>query len=143
MEPNFRNGDYLIVDELTYRLHAPQRGDVVVFKYPLDISQKYIKRIIGLPGETVVVKDGKVFVSSLGNERQLQEQAYLPTYLLTPGEVKVSLGPNQYFVLGDNRPASSDSRRWGILPAKDLIGRVLIRAWPPGALAYLGHTISY
>lgn len=136
MGPNFENGDYLIIDELSYRLRDPQRGEVVVFKYPNNPSQRFIKRIIGLPGETVEVKDGKVAI--LGREGQkftLDESGYLPGDIFTPGTAKLILKNNQFFVLGDNRPASSDSRGWGALPQEDIIGRVLIRAWPFAALA--------
>lgn len=133
MEPNFGNGDYLIIDQLSYRLREPQRGEVIVFKYPKQPSQRYIKRIVGLPGETVEIKDGKVTVSG----SQLEESTYLSEFVFTdPREFKtITLGQNQYFVLGDNRIASSDSRIWGPLPEEDIIGRVLIRAWPFTALA--------
>lgn len=131
MEPNFENGDYLIIDEISYRFREPQRGEVIVFKYPNNPSQRYIKRIIGLPGETVEVKDGKVFIA---NER-LDESSYFPGEIFTPGSAQLSLGNNEFFVLGDNRIASSDSRSWGVLPRNDIIGRVFIRAWPFAALA--------
>lgn len=131
MEPNFENGDYLIVDELSYRLRAPERGEVIVFKYPEDTTQRYIKRIIGLPGETVEISDGKVEISK-GNQppQVLNELSYLAPSVYTSGDLKVTLGPNQYFVLGDNRPVSSDSRVWGVVPRSDIIGRVYFRAWP-------------
>jgi len=129
MEPNFENGDYLIIDELSYRLGDPKRGEVVVFKYPNDISQRYIKRIIGLPGETVEVKDGNVIITDDKGEWVLEESVYLPG-IMTPGDVKVTLNEGEYFVLGDNRASSSDSRRWGVLPRKDIIGKVAVRAWP-------------
>lgn len=135
MEPNFQNGDYLIIDELSYRFREPQRGEVIVFKYPNDTSQRYIKRVIGLPGETVEIENGKVTVVNQAGEKTLEEAKYLPDNIYTAGDIKKTLGSDEYFVLGDNRAASSDSRRWGTLPQKDIIGRVLIRAWPPTALA--------
>lgn len=136
MESNFENGDYLIIDELSYRFKDPKRGEVVVFKYPNNPSQRYIKRIIGLPGETVAVKDGKVTIfSKEGKESLLDESAYLPGNIFTPGNIQLVLRGDQFFVLGDNRAASSDSRSWGALPENDIIGRVLIRAWPFAALA--------
>lgn len=135
MEPNFYNGDYLIVDELTYQFRAPQRGEVVVFKYPNDTTQRYIKRIIGLPGETVVISSGKVFVYQDGSPVALDESVYLPKTTQTQGSTKITLDKNEYFVLGDNRAVSADSRAWGLLPEKDLIGRVFFRAWPFSALA--------
>lgn len=131
MEPNFETGDYLIIDELSYRFRNPQRGEVIVFKYPQNPSQRYIKRIIGLPGETIEIKNNKVMI----NNKELDERNYLPISIQTPGNTLITLAENEYFVLGDNRLASYDSRRWGPLPKKDIIGRVLIRAWPLTALA--------
>jgi signal peptidase I len=133
MEPAFENGDYLIIDEISYRFSNPQRGEVVVFKYPQDTSQRYIKRIIGLPGEIVEIKDGKIFISG----KPLEETNYLPPNFFTPdfGFMRITLGENEYFVLGDNRLHSSDSRRWGTVPREDIIGRVFVRAWPFSALA--------
>jgi len=135
MEPNFETGDYLLVDELSYRLRQPQRGEVVVFKYPENLSQRYIKRIIGLPGETVEVKAGEVFIYRQGKTQELDESSYLAGKTRTPGAVKVTLAADEYFVLGDNRAVSYDSRRWGALPRKDIVGRVFLRAWPFRALA--------
>jgi len=137
MEPNFENGDYLIVDEISFRLRSPERGEVVVLKYPNDPSQRYIKRIIGLPGETVEIKEGKVIIGY----KVLDESDYLPASTFTVGNKTMVLGPDQYFVLGDNRIASSDSRSWGVLPKKDIIGRALIRAWPFAALAKFGTPV--
>jgi signal peptidase I len=135
MEPNFEDGDYLIIDEISYRFRDPQRGEVVVFKYPNNLSQRYIKRIIGLPGETVEIENGQVIISSEGGEKILEESDYFPSSIFTPGDVQLSLGENEYFVLGDNRSSSSDSRRWGALPQEDIVGRVFLRAWPFTALA--------
>lgn len=135
MEPNFENGDYLIVDELSFRFRDPQRGEVVVFKYPNNLSQRYIKRMIGLPGETVEIKDGKIILFDQEGGRVLDESDYLSSSIQTPGDIRVTLAENEYFVLGDNRYASSDSRRWGSLPREDIVGRVVLRAWPFAALA--------
>lgn len=135
MEPNFEDGNYLIVDELSFRLRDPQRGEVIVFKYPNNPSQRYIKRIIGLPGETIEVKDAKVVVFNQEGGRILDESEYLSPAIQTPGDIQISLAENEYFVLGDNRYASSDSRRWGALPREDIVGRVVLRAWPFTALA--------
>ncbi len=134
MEPNFQNGNYLIVDEITYKFRQPERGEVIVFRYPQDLSQRYIKRIIGLPGETVEIKDGKVEISKNFETKVLDESIYLPSNLTTPGNIKITLDDNDYFVLGDNRPASSDSRSWGTLPKQDIIGRVFLRALPFASL---------
>jgi len=134
MEPNFENGDYLIVDEISYRFQNPQRGEVVVFKYPNDTSQRYIKRIIGLPGETIEIQDGKIEVFNKERQKVLIETSYLPQVVFTAGDMKIDLKGDEYFVLGDNRFASADSRRWGPLPRKDIIGRVIFRAWPFASL---------
>lgn len=148
MEPNFEDGDYLIVNELGFKetnlgaagktlvnigsFREMARGDVVVFRYPRQPQQFFIKRVIGLPGEEVRVESGKV--SIVNNEHPegfvLDESAYLPKGLMTSGSVDRKLGKDEYFVLGDNRQASHDSRAWGPVPKYDVIGRVLIRAWP-------------
>jgi len=130
MEPNFSSGDYLIVDEITYRFRPPQRGEVVVFKYPDDPSQRYIKRIIGLPGETIEIEEGKVIIYNKEGGRMLEESGYLSSSVFTSGNLRLTLGGNEYFVLGDNRIASADSRRWGPLPQENIVGRALIRVWP-------------
>ena len=136
MEPNFENGDYLIVDQLSYRFREPQRGEVVVFKYPQNPSQRYIKRIVGLPGETIEIENGKIIIYQENSETLvLDESSYLSPYLQTPGDIQVSLAENEYFVLGDNRAVSADSRKFGPLPRENIIGRVFLRAWPFTALA--------
>jgi signal peptidase I len=137
MDPNFENGDYLIVDELSYNFRAPERGEVVVFKYPNDLSQRYIKRIIGLPGETVEIQGGKITILNASGKDILNEE-YLSPGTLTLGDIKVTLGEKEYFVLGDNRASSSDSRRWGVLPEEDIIGRVFLRAWPLSGFTAFG-----
>ncbi|MFQ6049843.1 MAG: signal peptidase I [Candidatus Paceibacterales bacterium] len=135
MEPNFTDGDYLIIDEVSYRLREPQRGEVVVFKYPKNPSQHYIKRIVALPGEIIEIKEGKVIILNEEEGQILDESEYLSPLLQTPGNVRLSLDGNEYFVLGDNRTSSSDSRRWGPLPRENIVGRVVIRAWPFTAFA--------
>ena len=137
MEPSFYSGDYLIVDEFTYNfIEEPQRGDVVVFDYPLNPNFKYIKRVIGLPGETISIKDGVITIKTvLGEELVLDEEEYLSdsliqewVYLNDLGEQ--TLGETEYFVMGDNRNGSSDSRKWGALPEKNIDGKVLFRFSP-------------
>lgn len=128
MEPNFNNGNYLLVDELTYHLRAPERGEVIVFHYPKDTSVYFIKRIIGLPGETVSITGGVVTVTDKGQKEVLKEP-----YIADPGtfsDFTETLGPGQYFVMGDNRNASFDSRSWGPVPASDIVGLVRLRLWP-------------
>lgn len=132
MEPTFDDGEYLVVDELSYRIHEPQRGDVIVFRYPDDPSQFFIKRIIGLPNETVSIENGQVIIRN-GQYQQgvmLDESLYLPESVRTGGQLTMHLNAEEYFVLGDNRPASSDSRSWGVLKRKAIIGRAWIRAYP-------------
>ena len=132
MEPNFENGEYLIIDEISYNLGKPRRGEVIVFRYPADPSQFYIKRIIGLPEEKVVISSGKIRIA---NQRYpqgfvLDEDKYSIGSHATPGETNVTLGVDEYFVLGDNRGASSDSRVFGAVPEENIIGRAWVRAWP-------------
>ena len=133
MEPNFHERDYLIIDQISYRFRDPKRGEVIVFKSPHSPSHKYIKRIIGLPGETVEIKDGKIRISGVN----LNESEYLPDFVFTDnkGFEKITLGENEYFVLGDNRVLSSDSRVWGPLSREKIVGRVFVRLWPFSALA--------
>ena len=142
MEPNFQQGDYLVIDELSFRFRDPERGEVIVLKFPGNTSQRYIKRIIGLPGETVKVQDGKVAVLKDGKEIILNESNYLPPNLQTPGNTNLSLKDNEYFMLGDNRLFSSDSRQWGVLSKNLIVGRVLLRLFPPNAFAKI-HEPSY
>ncbi|MBI1961456.1 MAG: signal peptidase I [Parcubacteria group bacterium] len=138
MEPTYYNREYLIIDELSYRFNPPERGEVVVFRYPLDESQFFIKRIIGLPGERIVVRDGAVTVyrETFPDGAALSEP-YLADGTVTAGEADVTLGDGEYFVMGDNRSASLDSRRFGPLPLRDIIGRAWLRGWPFDRLGVL------
>lgn len=148
METNFKDGDYLIINELGYKktdidisgnhlftvdtFKDLKRGDVAVFRYPKDPKQFFIKRVIGLPGEQVKVEGGRVTIFNNDNPEGflLDESSYLKKDLMTNGAVTVALNMEEYFVLGDNRQFSHDSRAWGPLPKEDVIGKVLIRAWP-------------
>lgn len=148
METNFKDGDYLIINELGYKqtdvkvgdVHLfdvntfkdLKRGDVVVFRYPKDPKQFFIKRVIGLPGEQVKIEGGRVTIFNSENPEGfiLDESSYLPNHPVTNGAVTSSLNTQEYFVMGDNRQFSHDSRAWGPLPKDDVIGKVLIRAWP-------------
>jgi signal peptidase I len=120
MEPNFSNSDYLIVDELSYQFSNPGRGDVIVFKSPTYPSQNFIKRIIGLPGEEIIIEGGTIKVIKGEKETILNESEYI--FERTTGDVHIVLNNHQYFVLGDNRDSSYDSRRWGPLPKENIIG---------------------
>ena len=129
MEPNFQNGDYLLVDELAFRFREPARGEVVVFKYPLDPKSYYIKRVIGLPGERVVIDGKSVTVYEKNGGKQVLKEDYVARMMnMDKGDYTVKEG--EYFVMGDNRDFSYDSRRWGALPIADMIGLVRFRLWP-------------
>jgi signal peptidase I len=128
MEPNFQNGNYLLIDELVYRFRTPERGEIIVFKYPGDHRSYYIKRIIGLPGERVVVDAGKVTVYRNGDFKVLEEP-YLPPNVVA-GHTETTLAADQYFVMGDNRNFSYDSRNWGPVARSEIVGMVRFRLWP-------------
>jgi signal peptidase I len=131
MVPNFSNGDYLLVDELTYHIRTPERGEVIVFRYPNDPSTYFIKRIIGLPGEKVRVQDGHVTVINKEHPNGIEiPEAYLPSTTITNGATEFTLTNDQYFVLGDNRPFSFDSRSWGPLEKDHIVGLARLRLWP-------------
>lgn len=148
MEPNFEDGEYLIVNEFGYKDTSIGIGDshfftinhfktvdrdrVVVFRYPLDPSKYFIKRVIGLPGEKIEIRNGHVTISNKEHPDGfvLDESKYLPKGLATSGDIVTTLKDNEYFVLGDNRPYSSDSRIWGAVPENLVVGEVLLRAWP-------------
>lgn len=128
MEPNFHESEYLIIDELSYRFREPERGEVIVFKHN---KEYFLKRIIGLPRETVKVAEGKVTIYNTANpEGVLIQEDYLPSDLITVGERVTVLGEDEYYVLGDNRPNSYDSRRFGPIDRDTMIGRAWFRGWP-------------
>lgn len=131
MEPTFSSGDYLLVDGLTYRFREPERGEVAVFKYPGNEMVYFIKRIVGLPGERVVVKDGKVTIFNDANPNGFAlDEKYYTEPGLTAGESDTVLNLTQYFVLGDNRSFSFDSRSWGSVERSEIVGIVRLRLWP-------------
>lgn len=133
MEPTFYDHEYLIVDEISYRFKNPVRGDIIVFRYPKDPQEYFIKRLIGLPGETIQIKDGKVIIY---NDKNIQgmvlDESYLPDGLNTYSNTddKITLGKDEYYMLGDNRNASKDSRSFGPVNETFITGRVLFRGWP-------------
>ena len=133
MEPNFHDHEYLIIDEISYRFNEPQRGDIIVFHYPYDTNEFFIKRIIGLPGETVQIKDGDVYISNqqYPDSFKLVED-YLDSDLATHtyNQSPVELITDQYYVLGDNRYVSKDSRSFGPVNEDLIVGRVFFRGWP-------------
>ena len=133
MEPNFKNGDYLIIDELTYRFREPERGEVVVFRYPQDSKVFFIKRVIGRPGERVVNRDGRLvaYPDGAADSAVLVSEPYLSPESRT-GDFDVTLGPGEYYVLGDNRSYSFDSRNWGAVGRGHIVGLVRLRIFPLG-----------
>lgn len=132
MEPNFQDHEYLIIDEISYRFREPARGEVIVMHSPLKQKEFFIKRVIGLPGETVTISDNQVSVSSdqQPNGMVLDESGYLPVGTKTVGNIVATLSSDEYFVMGDNRAASLDSRVFGSIDRKTIIGRAWVRAWP-------------
>jgi signal peptidase I len=132
MESNFQNKDYIIVDKLGYRFNRPLRGDVIVFKYPINPKDHFIKRIIGLPEETVEIKNNNIIIYNdhFPEGFVLEEDIYLDDFQRTKGSLRKKLGEDEYFVIGDNRMHSSDSRVWGPLHKSFISGRAWIRLWP-------------
>jgi signal peptidase I len=136
MDPTFWDGEYLIVDELSFRLEEPKRGEVLIFRYPDDPSKFFIKRLIGLPGETLTVTGDNVHIKTAdGKEFDLKEPYVEESRRQNLDNITTSLGAEEYFVMGDNRIGSSDSRRWGPVPRKLIVGRPLIRLIPPSKIA--------
>ena len=142
MHPTFENLDYLIIDEIIYAFRSPARGDVVVFRYPGNPSIFYIKRVIGLPGETVSINRGSVTISSTKGESFALNEPYIVNEDATYTK-SISLNDEEYFVMGDNRPNSSDSRIWGILPRKNITGRVDMRLLPIRESGFFPGSASY
>lgn len=132
MAPNFHTGHYLIIDELSYRFMEPKTGDVIVLRYPVDPKRFFLKRIIGVPGDTVSIKDGKVFITNAAYPKgfQLIEPYHVQKTYPAGQYSNVTLKADEYFVMGDNRSGSSDSRTWGIVPKEDIVGHALFRLFP-------------
>ncbi|QQG44992.1 MAG: signal peptidase I [Candidatus Sungiibacteriota bacterium] len=141
MEPNFHDKEYLIVDEVSYLLQEPKRGEAIVFRYPLGPRQFFIKRIIGLPGEGVDIKNGRVrVINNAYPEGFVLEEPYLtPPGRATRPDLRIKLAQGEYFVMGDNRDFSSDSRVWGTLNKKFIVGRALFRALPVTSLGFVAN----
>jgi signal peptidase I len=133
MEPNLHHGEFVIVSKINYRFGEPERGDVVVFDFPRNITQEYIKRVIGLPGEHIVVEDGNVYVNEI-----ILSEPYLIMEPQYEGEWVVP--EDTLFVLGDNRNNSSDSHTWGIVPMNNVIGEALVVYWPPSSWGLINGT---
>ncbi|MDO8505125.1 MAG: signal peptidase I [bacterium] len=131
MEPNFYDHEYLIIDELSYRFRAPLRGEIVVFRPPTDSTQFFIKRVVGLPGETVRSENGYVVIENAEHPEGVRlPESYLNSNAVTIGGQAVVLEPHQYYVMGDNRSSSLDSRQFGAIGRGTIVGRVWVRGWP-------------
>jgi signal peptidase I len=134
MKPNLHEGQYLIVNKIVYRLHPPRRGDVIIFHHPRNPGRDLIKRVIGLPGETVEIKGSGVYVNNV-----LLEEPYAFQQNLPRRPIPYILGPDEFFVMGDNRPNSDDSRRWGALKQDQIVGKAWVSYWPPGRWGGVPH----
>jgi signal peptidase I len=143
MVPAIHSKDYLVTDMVTYRLREPERGDVVVFRYPFDPSMYFVKRIIGLPGETVDIRDGMVIVRSTEGGETVLEEPYIADENKSHESTSSTLEEGEYFVLGDNRSGSSDSRVWGPLQEKFIVGRALVRLYPLQDIEILPGEFSF
>ncbi len=137
MMETFQSGEYLVVDQVTHYFEDPKRGEVVIFRYPRDPSKFFIKRVIGVPGDTVQIVDGEVTILNAENPTGfvLNEPYIEPMPQAAP--LTETLGDREYFVMGDNRSESSDSRAWGVLQEERIVGRALVRLFPPTELAFL------
>src|SRR3989344_3515321 len=140
MYPFLDNGDHLLTEKVTYRFKEPERGDIIVFQFPLDRSKDYIKRIIALPEEKIQVKNNQIIIYNIDNpEGLVLEEKYLSEDTVTEGREFIKEGQivevpeNSYAVFGDNREKSADSRQWGFITRNDIVGRAVLRWWPPQA----------
>lgn len=137
MDNTFHSGEYLIVDQVSYHFQDPSRGDVVIFRYPRDPSKFFIKRIIGLPGDTITIENATVTITNEAHpDGFVLDEPYIKSMAPAP-KLTETLGEREYFVMGDNRDQSSDSRAWGVLQEERIVGRALIRLFPPDELDYL------
>jgi signal peptidase I len=133
MRPTLQDGEFILVNRLAYRLGTPSRGDIVVFRFPLDPSQDLIKRVIGLPGDHVAIRGGSLYLNE-----QIVPEAYIANAPEYSGEWIVP--EENLFVLGDNRNDSSDSHSWGMLPLQNVVGKAELIYWPPPEWAMLQHS---
>lgn len=139
MEPNFQNGDYILTNKLIYKMRDPKRGDIVIFKSPSNKDIDYIKRVIGLPGEVIVLKDQHFYINDVLLEEQYEYNK--PIYgesFMQEGE-EIIIPEDHYFVVGDNRPGSSDSREFGPVTKFDFIGQAFLRYWPTASFGIIPH----
>lgn len=145
MEPTFHNAEYLMVEKVHYTLSTPQRGDIIVFKYPLNPSLNYVKRVIGLPGDRVVIANGKVVIFNNDHTEGLTlDETYLSASQLTRvngdgRERSWVVAPDSFFVMGDNRDHSDDSRSWGLVPKANVVGKVWVTVYPVNEFGLVQH----
>lgn len=139
MEPNFHDGDYILTNKIIYKLVEPKRGDIVIFKSPANKDIDYIKRVIGLPGETVELREQHFYINGtlLTEPYEYNKPVYGGSFLQEG--VQVTIPDGYYFVSGDNRPGSSDSREFGFVPLEDFIGKALLRYWPTTAVGIIAQ----
>lgn len=144
MEPNFHDHEYLIINQISYRIDDPARGDTVVFRYPFDQRQYFIKRVIGMPGERVKILSNQVIIiNSEHPDGEVLSEEYLSPTAQTVGEIDVTLGEQEYYLLGDNRQSSLDSRAFGPVKKELIIGKTLFRGWPLGRVGPVTNTLDY
>ncbi len=134
MEPTLYSGEFVVVNKLAYKFGTPVRGDIIVFHFPRDPEQEYIKRVIGLPGDQVSITDGQVYVNNM-----LLDEPYIAADPAYPGHWDVP--DNHLFVLGDNRNNSSDSHNWGTVPMEYVIGKAVFVYWPPQEWGLIEHFV--
>ncbi len=134
MTPNFFSGDYVLVDKVSYYFRSLNRGEVIVFENPENESEYFIKRVVGLPGEGIIISGGEVYING-----KLLKEGYLPQEQSSSGEADFILGEDEYFVMGDNRLQSRDSRSWGPLKRDEVVGLVRVRFWPPNELSVFAY----
>lgn len=142
MVPTFQNNEYLIVDQVSYRFEEPKRGDVIIMRYPKDPKTFFIKRIIGLPNETVETEGKTITIRRDGSEPIVIDQSFIDPARMRNEYKTYTLGADEYFVMGDNRNESSDSRSWGNLPREDIIGRPIVRLFPPSRITIFPGTVT-
>lgn len=143
MRPNLMEGDRIFVDKITYRFREPERGDIIVFKYPLDRKKDFVKRLVGLGGETLEIRDGQIFINGrrLDQPVSISERFYYNRDDWNYGKrgFQIKIPEGHLFALGDNSAQSSDSRNWGFVPRKDVVGRAVLIWWPPTRFRLIKH----
>ena len=148
MLPTFHDNDYILTDKITYRFRNPERGDIIVFRAPQNPRSDYIKRIVALPGEKIKIDKGHFYISTANGKYELLPEPYIATSVGTEGgnlaheDEEIIVPQDQYFVAGDNRNHSSDSRDWGTVPKESIVGRAWFRYWPPQNMGLI-RQVSY